>query len=481
VADYTFDSANFFGQIPLAKAAAEAAFADLNAALNQNLGAIESSDQTITGTFNGNLGQASATVTFSGTVNNPGSEGPSTVSVPFVQNESQIRLYLGAKPLAFNSQVNVLGRGGPGGWGWNVTSASGFTNSDIANAVADAESQANEIYGRGGGPLVLNVSGNLTGGGATIPVSIDFGLGHGSVTFDSDTNNNNVDDLSEGIDPGDFFHFDHTTPPAPGKTDFYSVALHEAIHAIGLGNAAQWDGLVSGTSWMGTEVIDYLGSGAGVIDPDFGHIANISTNMSPRITDGAMQQSVLVPQGFAGERTILTELDLAFFRDMGFTNATVPPRPELGDYNADGTIDLDDVDFFRGNLGLPAGTDPRLDLNNDGTIDLADHDLHITNFVTRPDGSTGSIVGDVILDGKVDVLNDAAQLFENLGRPGVFGYSDGDLNADGTVDVLNDGARLIDNIGQSVSSSVILAAVPEPNASGLVALLALVMSASRRR
>ena len=66
-------------------------------------------------------------------------------------------------------------------------------------------------------------------------------------------------------------------------------------------------------------------------------------------------------------------------------------------------------------------------------------------------GLSGTVIGDMNLDGIVDVLGDAFVLIGNLGQTGV-GYAEGDLNADGRVDVLGDAFRLIGNLGQSTSS-----------------------------
>jgi hypothetical protein len=138
----------------------------------------------------------------------------------------------------------------------------------------------------------------------------------------------------------------------------------------------------------------------------------------------------------------------------------------LGDFDNDGDVDADDVDFFSTLLRQPASVDPRLDLNSDGLITLADHDFHIENLALTPAGGP-TLVGDLNFDGIVDVLSDASRLVNNLNRTSGVGYADGDLDADGRIDVLTDAARLLNNLGQSASASVATSAVPEPS-SGLV-------------
>ena len=123
--------------------------------------------------------------------------------------------------------------------------------------------------------------------------------------------------------------------------------------------------------------------------------------------------------------------------------------PQLGDFDQDGDVDADDIDFYSGNLDLPAtGALAQLDLDGDQTVTLADHDLHVTTLAETSNGQTGALLGDVNLDGSVDVLNDAFAFIGGLGTA-TGGYANGDLNADEVVDVLGDGFRLIGNLGQS--------------------------------
>ncbi len=132
---------------------------------------------------------------------------------------------------------------------------------------------------------------------------------------------------------------------------------------------------------------------------------------------------------------------------LTLTEGTFPPV--LGDFDADGDVDGDDVDFYIGNLDQPAMQDlSQLDLNGDGDVTIADHDSHVTTFVVTSNGVTGALLGDVNLDGPVDVLIDAFALVQNLGLS-VTSRSQGDLNADGVVDVLGDAFILIFHLGQS--------------------------------
>lgn len=122
---------------------------------------------------------------------------------------------------------------------------------------------------------------------------------------------------------------------------------------------------------------------------------------------------------------------------------------KIGDFDVDGDVDGDDVDFYIGNLNQPAtGNLAQLDLDGDGQVTLADHNLHVTTLVVTSNGVTGALLGDVNLDGTVDVLGDAFALIGSLGLS-VTSRSQGDLNADGMVDVLGDAFILVGQLGQS--------------------------------
>ena len=124
-----------------------------------------------------------------------------------------------------------------------------------------------------------------------------------------------------------------------------------------------------------------------------------------------------------------------------------------GDFDRDGDVDSDDIDFFSGNLNQGAiGTLAQLDLNNDGQVTDTDHSLHVETLVQTSNGQVGTFFGDINLDGSVNVLGDAFALVGNLGNNDAL-WSDGDLNASRTVDVLGDAFRLVGNLGESNNSA----------------------------
>ena len=130
---------------------------------------------------------------------------------------------------------------------------------------------------------------------------------------------------------------------------------------------------------------------------------------------------------------------------------TVTVPAAIGDNNADGVVDVLDIDRYAPEIGRTATQplfNPAFDLDGDGVITLDDHDLLITNYVQTSNGLTGTFLGDVNLDGSVTVLEDAFALISNLGSIGI-GWAGGNFDANQQVDVLGDAFRLIANLGQS--------------------------------
>lgn len=132
------------------------------------------------------------------------------------------------------------------------------------------------------------------------------------------------------------------------------------------------------------------------------------------------------------------------------TDLTVEPGTALpGDFEPDGDVDVDDIDFYFGNIGSAAdGELAQLDFDGDGQVTFADAQFHIENLVQTSNGETGTFLGDLNLDGEVNVLGDAFVLVANLGNPAT-SYGQGDINLDGEVNVLGDAFSLVGNLGNS--------------------------------
>jgi len=270
VLDYTHDNGFFSGNAQ-ATAALEAAISDINSVLNLNLSAVRDTAAGSSG------GGTTATFDFRYTYTNPTTGASETINdTTLAVNE--IRIFVGSQTLGTNgSGDDILGQGGPGG---NAFSAIGAIGSgSFQTAINDAI--ANDTHRRGGGPIISQLAGAFDSGET---FSIDFGLSVGNLWFDDDTQ----------------WHFDHTTAVESGKRDFYSVALHETLHVLGIGGSNAWESLV--------------------MDPDIQ----------------------------AGVRKGLTLFDVAALRDLGF-NTIIPDVPVpvlLGDVNLDEAVDFLDISPF---------------------------------------------------------------------------------------------------------------------------------------
>jgi len=204
---------------------------------------------------------------------------------------------------------------------------------------------------------------------------------------------------------------------------------------------ALWDGDPNPSAGAGVNLIDIAEFPAApdeIEDPDnFGRSFDFSSG-DPVLSVVGENGAVLGSNGDVGSPG---------FAAVDFTD----PAPGLaGDFEPDGDVDADDIDFYSGNIGEAAVGDlVQLDFDNDDFVTLADHQFHIENFVLTSNGQVGTNVGDINLDGTVNVLGDALALVGGLGLTTGAGYADGDLNADGAVNVLGDALVLVSNLGLS--------------------------------
>ncbi len=210
------------------------------------------------------------------------SQGPNSFNVVFTDpgTGSQVTLndydvpadtlvvYVGGRSLG----GSTLGVGGPGGW-----SGSGF-QSFLDNAASRGQA------------------------GALDSPPTDFGPWGGGISFDSDANW--------------YFDNDVTTDEAFSGFDFFSVALHELGHVLGLGTAPSWDSCVSGSDFVCSESIGVFG-GAVPLSADLGHW--LAGTISPGEGEAAMDPGIA-----PGQRKRFTALDWAGLSDVGWEIQAVP-------------------------------------------------------------------------------------------------------------------------------------------------------------
>jgi hypothetical protein len=192
-------------------------------------------------------------------------------------------VFVGARELGEDPAEHTLGRGGAGGW-TNTFSRNGqFTSDETAQL-----DEMNEDF-----KDAVSMRGQASG----------FGSWGGSVAFDINTN----------------WHFNHTTNPAGGTIDFYSVALHELAHALGFGASETWDDLVSDSTFTGSNAVASYGQGNSVPLASATDLAHWDSVISSTVyDDGVSQTPVMVPELPAATRRQLTNLDAAALVDLGW-------------------------------------------------------------------------------------------------------------------------------------------------------------------
>jgi hypothetical protein len=288
--DYSLDSTGFFASNTAARNAVNAAASDISAAILPSLGAVP------TDVFTGTSGSTTATLNWSLSFRNPVTDTTVTLNT-FAFTADNITIYAGMRPLS----GSTLGQGGPGGAGVQA-GVSGQTN-EFQAAFNVASANSDTVMKREAGGLSGPIIGTLSGGNTDFSYTVKYAPIVGQMSFDNDADNNGSPDA----DLSTYWNFDHTNNSFAGKNDFYSVALHELLHSIGLGASESWNGLHAGTTWNGANA-KALNGGSGL---------NLVSSGGDHIADSFMDPSLTT-----GSRKFLTQMDMAFLRDLGY--ATVP-------------------------------------------------------------------------------------------------------------------------------------------------------------
>ncbi|MCP4509771.1 MAG: matrixin family metalloprotease, partial [Fuerstiella sp.] len=110
-------------------------------------------------------------------------------------------------------------------------------------------------------------------------------------------------------------------PPSVGQNDFFSVALHEMGHVLGLGTADSYRNQINGSNqFTGTEAVAAFGGPVPMNsdsfgNPDSGHWASNTLSTLPGTT--TIQEAAMDPDVTTGSRKLLTILDWAGLDDLG--------------------------------------------------------------------------------------------------------------------------------------------------------------------
>lgn len=269
VFDYTYDTNNFFGN-SLRKSLLESAASVFESRIQDSLTAINPSG--------GNTFQ----VEFKNPANTLGTIQPNTNYFQVAAN--QIIIYVGGSNLA----ADTLGLGGPGKF--YISGDLGFYNN---------------AFQRGQAGVVVNDPSTPLINESRLGDSTDFSLWGGMISFNSGY--------------GSWF-YDTTLGTANDivGADFYSVALHEIGHVLGIGTADSWDHWVSGTTFDGPN------TPATALTGDTYHWADGTTST---IDGVGSYETVFDPSLSLNQRKLLTDLDWNALRDVGWEVSAVP-EPE---------------------------------------------------------------------------------------------------------------------------------------------------------
>jgi len=317
--DYTYDTSNFFGSgNPDGQASGTRARLALEAAADYFS---EILDDTFTGftlPSRVNSSVEDAYFEWSVTLGHPSNSSDITLTSLTLAND-EYRIYAGAKAIS----GSTLGTGGAGGWGyggggpdWVPGSGASFTNAEITQINNNIEYFETNVVERG----------ELSG----------FAAWGGRISFDRDGSTN--------------WHYDHTTLPSTGENDFFSVAVHELAHALGLGASSEWSDLILGGTFRGNASAAANGGTFPPVSPGGGHWAE--GTMSTVFGSSTPQETALDPNITRGTRKFFTTLDAAGLDDIGWT--VVPPAGLTGDYNDDNVVDAVDYAIWRDSLGTGA-------------------------------------------------------------------------------------------------------------------------------
>ncbi len=172
-------------------------------------------------------------------------------------------------------------------WAGNGGYSTGGTGNDYATWEDNAVTR-----GQGDGTQSSVIGGNAT----------DFALWGGQIAFNSDSSWYYDPDVSDSILPG-----------IADKSDFYSVALHEIGHVLGIGLADSWDNQIANGKFTGTNVNAAYGSNPDV-QASGGHFAAGTEG-----TVGSVSQEVAMdPNITLDTQKKFTDVDVAALADIGW-------------------------------------------------------------------------------------------------------------------------------------------------------------------
>jgi hypothetical protein len=160
--------------------------------------------------------------------------------------------------------------------------------------------------------------------------------------------------------------------PLSGANDFYAVALHEMVHALGFGTSDEWKLLAAGDNFTGSAAGVAYGSPPPLHPPSGQETAPshwYTGTMSHIYGTNIAQEVAMDPELVTGTRKHLTALDAAALVDLGWEVA--PPAATPADFNRDGYVDAADFSAWKTAFGATAAGSADGDADSDGVDFLA--------------------------------------------------------------------------------------------------------------
>jgi hypothetical protein len=262
--DYSYDTNGFFAANPQAEVLLNDAATAITSRLQDTLSAITPGS-----------GNTWSTDTF-----NPSDPGNTSANIQ-VSNLS----------IAANTVVIYVGGGNFSGTELGLGGYGGFSSSGFG-------SWGNTVAARG-----------QTGALAATPT--DFGPWGGSIAFSETADWYFASDPSTGTVPSDEY-------------DFYSVALHEIGHVLGIGTAPSWMDQINDSGYFTGANATEFNNGVNPLlsSPDEAHWAE--GTMSTIMGTNTAQQAAMTPTLAAGDRKYFTTLDFAGLADIGWQVQGIP-------------------------------------------------------------------------------------------------------------------------------------------------------------